>query len=128
MTVGFQFASGRFDAIKWGQVQRAVDDHAFWQARCHALDTEKQLRMSMACGSLLFVLLGAPVGILFAKRDFLSAFMTCFLPIIGAYYPFMLLGVNLGKEGQLPPEIALWIGNGILAIGAALVYPRIIKF
>ena len=27
----------------------------------------------MAFGSLLFVILGAPVGILFAKRDFLSA-------------------------------------------------------
>ena len=82
----------------------------------------------MACGSLLFVMLGAPVGILFAKRDFLSAFMTCFLPIIGAYYPFMLLGVNLGKEGQFDPTIALWIGNVILAVGAGLVYPRIIKF
>ena len=126
--VGFQFASGRFDTIKWGQIQQAVDDHAYLQARSHALDTEKQLRMSMACGSLLFALLGAPVGILFAKRDFLSAFMTCFLPIIGAYYPFMLLGVNLGKEGQVAPEIALWIGNFILAIGAGLVYPRIIKF
>jgi lipopolysaccharide export system permease protein len=128
ITVGFQFASGRFDTIRLDKIQQAVDDHAFWKSRTQALDTEKQLRMSMACGSLLFVLLGAPVGILFAKRDFLSAFMTCFLPIIGAYYPFMLLGVNLGKEGQLAPEIALWIGNGILAIGAALVYPRIIKF
>ena len=82
----------------------------------------------MAFGSLLFVILGAPVGILFAKRDFLSAFMTCFLPIIGAYYPFMLLGMNLGKEGQLDPTVALWIGNVILALGAFMVYPRIIKY
>ena len=57
------------------------------------------------------------MGILFAKRDFLSAFMTCFLPVIGAYYPFMLLGMNLGKEGQLDPRIALWIGNVILGLG-----------
>ena len=53
----------------------------------------------MACGSLFFVILGAPVGILFAKRDFLSAFITCFVPIIMLYYPLMLFGVNLGKEG-----------------------------
>ena len=57
----------------------------------------------MAVGSLLFVFLGAPVGILFAKRDFLSAFMTCFLPIIGLYYPLMLVGTNLSKEGLLAP-------------------------
>ena len=57
----------------------------------------------MGIGSLLFVCLGAPVGILFAKRDFLSAFMTCFMPIIGLYYPLMLFGTNLGKEGLLAP-------------------------
>ncbi len=49
----------------------------------------------MAFGSLLFVILGAPVGILFARRDFLSAFMTCFLPIIGIYYPLMLFGTRI---------------------------------
>ena len=57
----------------------------------------------MACGSLFFVILGAPVGILFARRDFLSAFITCFVPIITLYYPLMLFGVNLGKEGSMEP-------------------------
>ena len=57
---------------------------------------------ALAFGSLLFVILGAPVGILFAKRDFLSAFISCFVPIITLYYPLMLLGVNLGKEGMMP--------------------------
>ena len=46
---------------------------------------------------------GAPVGILFARRDFLSAFITCFVPIIVLYYPLMLLGVNLGKEDVINP-------------------------
>ncbi|MGC8642745.1 MAG: LptF/LptG family permease [Isosphaeraceae bacterium] len=128
MTVGFQIANGRFDEIKWDAVQKASADHDFWQTRKNQLETEKQFRFSMAFGSLLFVLMGAPVGILFAKRDFLSAFMTCFLPVIGAYYPFLLLGMNLGKEGQLDPRIALWIGNVILGVGAILVYPRIIKY
>lgn len=128
MTVGFQMAYGRFDEIKWDAVQKSFADHAFWQKRQHELETERQFRFSMAFGSLLFVLLGAPVGILFAKRDFLSAFMTCFLPVIGAYYPFMLLGMNLGKEGQMHPFWALWMGNFILLSGTILVYPRIIKY
>ena len=66
-------------------------------------ETEKQFRLSMAFGSFLFVFLGAPVGILFARRDFLSAFISCFVPIIALYYPFMLLGMNLGKEGSMDP-------------------------
>ncbi len=85
----------------------------------------------MAVGSLLFVFLGGPVGILFAKRDFLSAFMTCFLPIIGLYYPLMLVGTNLSKEGlSLPSRPActsLWIGNVLLAILAGFVLPSVVK-
>jgi lipopolysaccharide export system permease protein len=81
----------------------------------------------MAIGSLLFVFLGAPVGILFARRDFLSAFMTCFLPIIGLYYPLMLVGTNLGKEGLLAPIYSLWIGNVLLAVMAGFVLPSVVK-
>jgi len=128
IAAGFQFATGRFDDIKWGDVQRVMIEHAYWQKRVDEFETEKQLRTSMAFGSLLFVILGAPVGILFAKRDFLSAFISCFVPIITLYYPLMLIGVNLGKEGTMEPTKALWIGNLVLAVLAGWVYPKIIKY
>ena len=102
---GFAFASGRLESINWTDVNSAFRDHADWIRRCNELETEWHLRISMGIGSLLFVFLGAPVGILFAKRDFLSAFMTCFLPIIGLYYPLMLFGTNLSKEGLLAPHL-----------------------
>jgi lipopolysaccharide export system permease protein len=128
ITVGFQFATGRFDEVKWGSVQRAQANFSFYSRRLNELETEKQLRTAMAFGSLLFVILGAPVGILFAKRDFLSAFISCFVPIITLYYPLMLFGVNLGKEGTLEPYKALWIGNLVLIVLSGWVYPRIIKY
>lgn len=125
---GFQFATGRFDEIKWDSVQKAFVDHSFFEKRVNEFETEKQLRTSMAFGSLLFVILGAPVGILFAKRDFLSAFISCFVPIITLYYPLILFGVNLGKEGSMEPIKALWIGNLVLAVLAGWIYPRIVKY
>jgi lipopolysaccharide export system permease protein len=124
---GFAFASGRVASINWGDVNSAYRDHAEWIRKCNEFETESQLRVSMACGSLLFVFLGAPVGILFARRDFLSAFMTCFLPIIGFYYPLMLLGTNLSKEGLFPPYYSLWVGNGLLAVLAGFVLPSVMK-
>ena len=127
LTVGFQFAAGRVGDIKWDQVQRALIEHTYWESRVNQFETEKQLRTSMAFGSLLFVILGAPVGILFAKRDFLSAFMSCFVPIITLYYPLMLFGVNLGKEGTLEPYKALWLGNLVLAVLSVWVYPKITR-
>jgi lipopolysaccharide export system permease protein len=124
---GFAFASGRLESINWTEVNSAFRDHADWIRSCNEIETEWHLRISMGIGSLLFVFLGAPVGILFAKRDFLSAFMTCFMPIIGLYYPLMLFGTNLSKEGLLAPHWSLWIGNGLMAILAGLVLPSVVK-
>ncbi len=123
----FAFGTGRIDRINWGDVHQAFRDHSDWIRGCNEVKTEWHLRISMAFGSLLFVLVGAPIGIRFARRDFLSAFMTCFLPIIAIYYPLMLGGVNMGKEGQLPPFLALWIGNLLLGLGALIVLPSVVK-
>lgn len=123
----FRIASGRLDRIEWGVIQRAFIDYGFWESRINTFETEKQLRVAQSFGSLIFVILGAPVGILFARRDFLSAFISCFLPIILLYYPLMLLGVNLGKEGVLNPVLALWGGNVLLAVIAGFVLPPVIR-
>jgi lipopolysaccharide export system permease protein len=125
--VGLGFASGQIDRIDWGEVQQAFLQQSAWKSRCDELETEQQLRFSMALGSLLFVILGAPVGILFAKRDFLSAFMTCFMPIILLYYPLMLFGINTSKEGLMPPVVSLWIGNVLLAVLAGFALPPVMR-
>ena len=127
MTAALRIGSGRIKSVNWGDVQRAFIDYGFWTQKHDEYETEKQMRIALACGSFFFVLLGAPVGILFAKGDFLSAFITCFVPIIVLYYPLTLLAVNLGKDGILNPTIALWGGNTLLAILAGFVLPPIIR-
>jgi lipopolysaccharide export system permease protein len=123
----FAFATGRTEQINWWDVKDAFVNHGYNRRLCNEYETEWWLRISMACGSLMFVVLGAPVGIMFARRDYLSAFMTCFLPIITLYYPLMLVGVNLSKEDMMPPFVSLWIGNLILAVLAFLVLPPVIR-
>jgi lipopolysaccharide export system permease protein len=119
--------SGRLERVDWRHVQASFVDYTEWNNRLSIFETEKHFRIAQSFGSLVFVLLGAPVGILFARRDFLSAFISCFLPIILLYYPLMLLGVNLSKEGVLNPVPALWSGNMLLALLAGFVTPPIIK-
>jgi lipopolysaccharide export system permease protein len=123
----FHFGTGRVERVNWWDVREAFVNHGYSVRQCNELETEWWLRLSMACGSLLFVILGAPVGIRFARRDFLSAFITCFVPIITLYYPLMLFGVNMSKEGMLAPYYSLWIGNIILAVLAGLVLPPVIR-
>lgn len=108
------FGSGRLNRVNWGGIQHSIAECQYWKRRVDEFETEKQLRFSLSFGSLFFVLLGAPIGIRFARRDFLSAFITCFIPIILAYYPLMLLGVNLGREGVYDPVMVLWVPNLVL--------------
>jgi lipopolysaccharide export system permease protein len=123
----FGFAAGRVQAVNWAGVGNAFREYNFWSHKLDEFETEKQLRTAQSFGTLLFVILGAPVGILFAKRDFLSAFISCFVPIILLYYPLMLLGVNVGKEGVVNPVLALWVGNVVLAVLAGFVMPPVIR-
>jgi lipopolysaccharide export system permease protein len=131
--VGLGYASGLVEPIDWSQVKEAQINHPYWVRECNEFETEWHLRISMAVGSLVFVIVGAPVGILFAKRDFLSAFISCFLPIITLYYPLMLCGVNVSKEGLLAPlgllapVVSLWMGNLLLALMSLLVLPPVIR-
>ena len=126
---GFHFGTGRVERLNWWDVRDAFLDHGYNLRQYHERETEWWLRLSMACGSLMFVILGAPVGIRFARRDFLSAFITCFVPIITVYYPLMLVGTNMSKEHMslVAPYYALWIGNVLLAVLAGLVLPPVIR-
>lgn len=72
-------------------------------------------RPALALGCFFFVLIGCPVAIWFQKSDFLSSFITSFLPIVLVYYPLQMLTKNLGKE-EINEHLAMWIGNGVLGI------------
>ena len=64
-----------------------------------SIDAERHMRPALALGCLCFALVGCPVGIWFSKSDYLSAFITCFLPIVIVYYPLMLCGINMARSG-----------------------------
>ena len=106
--------SGRPNRVDWQAVNAAYSKFDYWQAEIKKFDTEIQMRQAMAWGSLFFVILGAPVGILFARRDFLSAFISCFMPIILIYYPLMLFGMNWARKGSSGRS---WSGPGTWSSG-----------
>ncbi|MBL8797879.1 MAG: LptF/LptG family permease [Planctomycetia bacterium] len=97
------------------------------QRQTLAVDTELYMRPSVACGCLCFALVGCPVGIWFSKRDYLSAFITCFLPIVLIYYPLLLCGMNLTRYGRGDPLLLLWASNGVMLIIAAFLMRRLIR-
>jgi lipopolysaccharide export system permease protein len=113
-------------------LSQAVEAHKFELkhgalAKLNGLSTEIQMRPALSFGCLFFVLVGCPVGIWFSRSDYLSAFITCFLPIVFIYYPLQLCSTNLAKDGKLDAALALWLANGAMGVIAVFLFGRLVK-
>src|SRR5439155_14973788 len=97
------------------------------EQRLRTLKTELQYRPALAFGCLFFVLVGCPVGIWFSRSDYLSAFISCFLPIVVIYYPLMLCGSNFAKEGKLHPLPDVWAANATMGVIALALFRRLLR-
>jgi lipopolysaccharide export system permease protein len=96
---------------------------AFLKQQRLQLDVELLMRPALSLGCLFFIMVGCPIGIWFSRSDYLSSFITCFLPIVFLYYPLMLCGTNLAKEGKINPILLVWGANALIAsIGFGLFY------
>lgn len=91
----------------------------------YSLRAELQLRPAIALGCLCFVLVGCPVGIWFSRSDYLSSFITCFLPIVFIYYPILLCGTNLGRDARINPAFTIWIADLLLILVSIPLYRRL---
>jgi lipopolysaccharide export system permease protein len=105
--------------LKWAQ--KAL------KGEINSLNTEIQMRPALCCGCLCFVLVGCPVGIWFSRSDYLSAFISCFLPIIFVYYPLLLCGTNLAKQGRVPAMAAMWAPDLCIALIALVCFRQLMK-
>jgi lipopolysaccharide export system permease protein len=89
----------------------AIEDH-------RRLRTEMHNRYATSCSCFFFVLLGSPFAIWMARKDFLTSFLFCFLPILAVYYPVSMMTVNMAKSGQLDPTWCVWMSNATLLVAA----------
>jgi lipopolysaccharide export system permease protein len=97
------------------------------QQEIYNIEGELHMRPALAFGCLFFVLVGCPVGIWFSRSDYLSAFITCFLPIVFLYYPVLLCCTNYAKQGKAPPMLALWAANLFMGTIALGLFRRLLK-
>ncbi len=92
----------------------------------HRLNTEPHRRWSTAFSCLCFVMIGAPMAIWRRHGEFLASFFACFLPILIAYYPLLIVSVDKAKSGAAPPAI-VWTGNLVLVIWGFWMMRKVIR-
>ena len=85
------------------------------------------MRPALSAGCFCFILVGCPVGIWFSRSDYLSSFIVCFLPIVLLYYPLLLCGTGMAKDGRMDPMLLLWGANLIMALVGGVLFWRLMK-
>jgi lipopolysaccharide export system permease protein len=82
---------------------------------------EQHIRPALAIGCLCFAVIGCPVGIWANRADYLSTFVTCFLPTVLTYYPLLLAGGGLAREGKVPVPLGVWAADVVVGLFALLL-------
>jgi lipopolysaccharide export system permease protein len=60
-----------------------------------------------------------------ARKQFLTSFLFCFLPILTIYYPISMMSQNLSKTGTLDPAWAVWSANAVMGMASSYFLRRV---
>lgn len=123
----FALGTGDFDALSDPRVKRVDVRRRALQIDLNKMQTEISSRFSLSTSCLFFVFLGAPYSISQGKKQFLTTFFLCFLPILLLYYPVVLLMMNLGKMGDINPAWGMWLPNAVLLLVGTRVLSRVVQ-
>jgi lipopolysaccharide export system permease protein len=103
------------------EARRVASELRSSQARTSSLErqireyqVEVQKKYSIAAAALVFVLIGAPLGVRF-PRGGIGMVIAASLTIFALYYVSLIAGEALGDAGHVPPVVAMWGMNAIFA-------------
>jgi lipopolysaccharide export system permease protein len=96
------------------------------QRQIRSAESEYYLRPALALGCLVFAVVGVPVGMWANRADYLSSFVTCFLPTVFVYYPLMLAGRNMAQDGKLPMLVGVFLADAVGGVLAVVLVRRLI--
>ena len=125
--VALSLALGHFDRLHDGSLANLGVPSPVEKYHFGKLHTELHSRVALSCSCFFFVLLGSPFSILQARRQVLTNFLLCFLPILVVYYPVVLLMANFCKTGVINPAWGMWMGNLVLLAGGLFILRRVLR-
>jgi lipopolysaccharide export system permease protein len=105
---------GLDSAMVAARIQEAgVREHEARRER-NRYDVEIQKKFSLAAACMIFVLIGAPIALRF-PRGGVGLVIGVSFGIFGLYYVGLIGGETLADKALLPPWLAMWAANIILA-------------
>ena len=109
------------------ELRRLISDRLHCDQILNSINAEWHMRPALSLGCLCFALVGCPIGIWFSKSDYLSAFITCFLPIVVIYYPTMFCMFDLSRAGKILPWLAVYNADAVMLVAGAILFRRLAR-
>jgi lipopolysaccharide export system permease protein len=117
--------TGNFQQLAGNRIREYANFEASQNLDNRKMHTEIHNRYAMAASCLFFAFLGGPFAVLQARRQFITSFIMCFLPILLFYYPSMFLMANFGKAATLDPAWGMWVPNMIMGVFGVMMLKRV---
>lgn len=104
---------------------------ALFQAATRSPDPKQRLaarvelnyRLALPVASLVFALVGLPLG-MFSRKGGKAVGVMVTILLVFLYYILMAFGTNFAKQGRLAPIVGLWAANFAFAIAGVLMTTR----
>lgn len=123
----FALSTGDFETLRDPEFLRYEHRIALGKDSTLRLGSDLHNRFAMAVSCLFFVLVGSPFAIVMARKQVLTSFLFCFLPILTVYYPITMMTQNLSKIGALDPAWAVWSANAVMGLAASYFLRRVLR-
>ena len=127
LEAAFALAIGDFHRLTRPEYKQTERDIKFKEEDLRKLETEVHSRYALSASCFFFAMLGGPFAILQGRRQFLTSFFLCFLPILIIYYPIVMLMMNLSKTGTIAPSWGLWVGNAVVGAISFYILRRVLQ-
>ncbi|MBI3824334.1 MAG: LptF/LptG family permease [Planctomycetes bacterium] len=122
-----QLNMGKGAASFRDHIASLMNDRKLHDSYLFNVHAEWHMRAAIALGCFCFALVGCPIGIWFSKSDYLSAFITCFLPIVTVYYPVMFCAISYARAGKGPPWATIYIADFLMLLAGAHLFRRLAR-
>jgi lipopolysaccharide export system permease protein len=90
------------------------------------LENEYWLRWVLAIAPLIFALVAIPLGII-TERGGKSIDFGVTLLLLFCYYMLLVIALNIGESGKIPPGLILWLPNLMTLLIGLLFWRQLVK-
>jgi len=109
-----------------GRMQRLSQQYDTQRRRIAQYLVEVHKKYSISVTTLVFVLIGAPLGIM-ARRGGLGAGTTYSILFFVLFWVFLIGGESVADRLRVPPALAMWSGNVLVGIAGLYLVMRMIR-